>query len=218
MKTVENNPLLEHPADAITIKKVALVGGPCSGKTTMLERLAKNPELQNRFLVVPEAATLLLPGFLAVKAESVGPEHPWQKHLQRAIIATQLGLEATYAAHAAKNNIPLLVCDRGLLDAGVYTSDGLGILEHEFGITPQGASDNYAGVIHLESLAVTAPHLYSKSNNKTRYETLEEAREVEARTLVAWEGHPNRLVLTGSELEDKHTKAAAFIIETLGSA
>lgn len=214
MKTTEDNPSLDYESGAI--KKIAIVGGPCGGKTTLLEKLAKHPRLQNRFLVVPEAASLLLPGFLAVKSETVARDHPWQKHLQRSIIAAQLGLEATFAAHAAKNDISMLVCDRGLLDADVYTSDGLEILEKEFGISLQKATDNYTGVIHLESLAVAAPHLYGKANNHTRYETIEEAREVESRTLAAWADHPNRIVLTGAEIDLKYIRAATFMVGFIG--
>ncbi len=215
MMTLERTQTPKQSKETTSIKKVVIVGGPCGGKTTVLDRLETHPVLKNKYLIVPEAATLLLPGFLAVKAESVTREHSWQEHLQRAIIAAQLGLEATYEDHAIKNRIPLLICDRGLKDAQVYTASGSKILEHEFGIDAETANATYDGVVHLESLAVAAPHLYSKSNNQQRYETAREAREVEARALEVWSDHPNRLVLTGSHLDYKCEMAAAFILRTL---
>ena len=193
-----------------TVRKIALTGGPCGGKSTVLRELSFDANMEGKFLCVPEAATLLLPGFLAVKTEvDINPS--WQIHLQRSITATQISLENTYEEYAAANGIGLLICDRGIMDAPVYTPGGTELLSEEFGISVDDAYNRYAQVIHLESLATASPDRFGVAGNDVRYESLEQARGVEYRTRDAWAMHPNWNFIAGNDLSNKCKMALGII-------
>lgn len=195
-------------------KLIAITGGPCAGKTSVLEHLSDDEELHGSFLMVPEAATMLLPGFLAVRAETDDRESTWQRRFQTSVTTLQLELEESYKAHATNSDIPLLLCDRGLLDAYVYTQSAEAILASAVG-SEKEALDRYYAVVHLESLATSAPQSYSNLGNESRYETLEQARGLEFMTKAAWAGHHNRYAAKGCNLEKKISFVKLLLLQIL---
>jgi CYTH domain-containing protein len=93
----------------------------------------------------------------------------------------------------------VMLCDRGARGGEAYVgrSDFFAICER-CGIEPHALFDRYAAVIHLVSASVGAEKHYTLSNNTARKETLEEARELEARSERAWRGHPHRFIIDNS--------------------
>ena len=89
---------------------IALTGGPCAGKTTLLEELKRRETLvQHQLLFVPEAATILMNRGLS----SVRDVRAFQTEVMR----LQLQLEGEALAQAATRNNPCaIICDRGTLD------------------------------------------------------------------------------------------------------
>ena len=94
--------------------KIVLTGGPCAGKTTMAEVLAR--AFHSSVTNVPEAASLLFSGGF--------PRFPpleSQRATQRAIFHVQRELEATYSARFPER---VLILDRGTVDGAAYWPEG----------------------------------------------------------------------------------------------
>ena len=193
-------------------KKVVLTGGPCAGKTSILEQLKHEDEFKDSFVVVSEAATMLLPGFLAVRSELDDSASEWQYSFQESVTHLQLKLEQQYVRHATIHNIPLVLCDRGLLDAYAYTDGAADLLESITGCDFQGQLDQYDAVLHLESLATANPSHFSNSNNIVRYESeVAQAAYLELKTRQAWEGHKAFRFIEGDNLKSKYDTVRSVI-------
>ena len=82
--------------------KAVLTGTFSSGKTTLLKLF------QNRAFIIPEVAKELL---------EIKPQLFNEPELQQIILAEQLRREQD----AEKNNNPLIICDRGVIDVIVYS-------------------------------------------------------------------------------------------------
>jgi len=95
------------------MRKLVLTGGPCSGKSSILQSLAQDERLSQVIEVVPEVATLLLEGGWPVPGRDVTWTPCWQVNFQRAIVAVQPALEEVVALKAQTNHKQFLVCDRG---------------------------------------------------------------------------------------------------------
>lgn len=188
---------------------IALTGGPCAGKTTLLHRLQALGELAGRKLVfVPEAATILV-GRGHVIGQNV-------REFQTEVLRLQSELEDRAIAEAEASGEPCaIVCDRGMLDGAGYCSDDLfAEIVKAAGQDQHALTARYDLVIHLVSAAVDAPEAYTTGNNTARHESLEEAIEQERRTLVAWERHPNRVVVASSQGFDRKMDAAIAAMRT----
>ena len=169
---------------------IALTGGPCAGKTTLLEKLHEANEIAGHTsLFVPEAATILVSRGLVIGQDVV--------HFQTETLRLQLELENEAIRNAHTIGHPcVIVCDRGTLDGAGYCAveefDGIAA---KFGESRESLARRYDLVVHLASAAVEAPDAYTTSNNAARGETLEEAIAQEQRTLAAWESHPHRVIV-----------------------
>ena len=182
------------------MKKIVLTGGPCAGKSVVLEFVKE--VLGKRIIVVPEAATILLSGGFPVPGKDIEWSLEWQYHFQKTIVTLQRALEATHQQIALASNARALICDRGLLDGAAYTPGGITEFCRLYEVD-RNATKEYALVIHLESLAINKPELYGKAGNENRFEDAEEARELDRKTKDAWHDHKNQIVLSGRrELSD----------------
>jgi predicted ATPase len=179
--------------------KVVLTGGPCAGKTRCLSAIREH--LGPQVVTVPEAATLLLDsGLPPPDHERIrGVQDEWVRSFQGAILALQQTLEETCAQLAQRCGARLLVCDRGVLDGAAYWPGGRTAYLRHFGLQLESCFARYHGVLHLQSLAESHPHLYGPDNNAFRYESVAEALCVERSVRAAWEGHPGLLVIRAEE-------------------
>lgn len=161
--------------------KIAVTGGPSGGKTSLLETIRKG--MGSNCSVVPEAASILFQGGFPRKSD---PD--FVMHTQRAIYFVQRELEELMLHHT---NARLVICDRGSLDGLAYwpaRSDSFFKSIHSDKATELS---RYDWVLHLD----TATKEYYESNNPTRVETYEEAKQLNAKILKAWSDHPRRLVI-----------------------
>lgn len=170
------------------MKKIVLTGGPCAGKTTVLEVLRR--DFAGQALVVPEVATILLSGGFPIPGKDVKWSPEWQAAFQTAVLPVQIQLEAAYELRAVEQGASLLICDRGVLDGAAYTPGGLEEFCRRYGVDAQEALASYHAVLHLESTAVGDPEFYGQANNSARFEDLEEAARLEHATRAAWQAHP----------------------------
>ena len=90
----------------------------------------------------------------------------------------------------------MLICDRGRLDGAAYVHDHGGMPAFSRRVMDGGHvpshRDAYDIIFHLESIATHDPELYVRhAGNEERYETDPGiVAQLDARTLAAWEGHP----------------------------
>ena len=177
------------------MKRVVLTGGPCSGKTTTLSALQE--EFGEQILIVPEVATMLLEGGFPVPGKDVTWSELWQSAFQAAVLPLQKSFEDAFALKCGDGDNRLLISDRGILDGAAYTPGGVAEFARLYNVDVTAALTRYQAIIHLESLAVCDPSKYGKTGNKTRFEPLERAVELEQSTKHVWQHHPHRVIIDG---------------------
>lgn len=179
------------------IPKFVVTGGPCGGKSTGLAILRqKLAQYGVSVLVVPELATQLFTnGFEPARALS---SPAVARAFQREMLRAQLAMEDRWMgfARAYPSERKVLVCDRGALDPAAYMPAGaFDSILHEEGLSLLDVRDaRYAAVFHLVTAADGAEAYYNL-DNAARTETPQQARDLDARTLAAWTGHPHLEVL-----------------------
>lgn len=197
----------------MTVKKVVLTGGPCSGKTTILRVLRE--EFGDDVLLIPEVATVFLENGFPVPGRDLPWCEEWQSWFQSAVLPTQVSLEEAYVLMAEKRGQGLVVCDRGVLDGAAYTPGGLEEFCRRFRLDAEASLERYAAVIHLESIATAAPERYGQAENLQRFEPLERAQALEAATFQAWSGHPTHIFIDGKRPVERKINEVMGIIRFL---
>ena len=209
--------LLKEPKpNSKSIYKIAITGGPCSGKSTAQSWIQQEFSQKGYMvLFVPETATELILGGIT----------PWTidntLDFQTYIMKLQLEKEKIFedaAKHIDNYDKVLIVCDRGVLDSKAYMTN------HEFkqsakklGTNEIALRDNYDAVFHLVTAADGASDFYSFQNNAARYETKEEAIEKDKKVLNAWMGHPHlRVIDNSSNFETKMKRLLTEISTFIG--
>lgn len=200
------------------ITKIVLTGGPAAGKTSLISRILKEFKQENgwRVITIPETATDLISGF------GIKPFGNCMSMLafQDFVIADQIHKEklALQAAEIVPEDNILIIYDRALMDDKAYISDEefAQVISRFEGRTEQSVLANYDAVLHLVTCAKGAEFAYDLGN-AARTESLEYAREMDDRTLRAWQGHPNLKIIDNSvNFEDKLRRAIQEIYRIVG--
>lgn len=200
------------------ILKIAVSGGPCAGKSTLMARaLQYLPDRGIKVLVVPEAPTLL------IATMGISPADPviGLMGFQESVLDMQIANEniAMWAAKKYAETQPVVIlCDRGRLDAMAYVGRAamMRLLANR-GETLVQTRDDYDAVLYMLSAANGAEEAYTLANNVARMETVEEAREKDEKTLAAWVGHPHLSIVDNSTgFDEKVSRALAVICDLLG--
>ncbi|MDP3954001.1 MAG: AAA family ATPase [bacterium] len=199
------NPLSHILKIAIPIKKIALVGGPGSGKSGLMKYLkVVRPGLQ----MVPETATTIMERLEISPGDSI----PDKRRFQQLIYRTQSIFEITSAQIASQEGKTALVFDRGTVDGAVYLDDG--IMEFE-GLMCTKLRDEYQRYDLVIALETPPEEVYNKNckNNPNRYEkNYQQALETGSRTISCWGWHPNfKFIANGRSWEDKVSRALKTI-------
>ena len=193
--------------DLADIELVALTGGPCGGKSSLMNALRERGSLGGRELFfVPEAATILI---------NQGHDVTDVVNFQTEVLGLQLELEGEAIRQAQERDVPsVIICDRGTIDGSAYcTDEQWSQIVDAYGCTRDELSSRYGLVVHLASVAADVPEAYTTGNNEARFEDLEGAVAQEQRTLAAWSAHPNRIVLRGYPTLAGKLEAAIAAIE-----
>lgn len=171
-----------------SIIKIVITGGPCAGKTTAMKLIRSHfKPLGYTVLIIKETATELISSGVAPWTCGTNAEY------QKCQFRLQLEKEKIFEMGARTMPVEkiLLVCDRGVLDNRAYMNDAeyAEVLDY-IGMDEASLLQGYAGVFHLASAAKSSEAFYSLENNEARYETKEEAIELDNRLWEAWSGHP----------------------------
>lgn len=207
--------------EASRITTIVLTGGPCAGKTTLMEKLGN--EIDNipnvKVFFAKEAATLLKQS--GINFDDAGKDDTFQK----LIIDHQLTAEAsarTCALNFAKNNPNykvIIICDRGIMDGEAYfkkPKDFEDILM-TYGLTKAKVYKRYDMVLFLRSAAVGAPQFYTTMDGTPRDESPEKAVELDTGVYNAWRYHPYFKEVDNSfKFYEKLDVAVQYIFEAAG--
>ena len=197
------------------IRKIVLTGGPCAGKTTAMSWVQNAfTEKGYKVLFVPETATELISGGVA----------PWtcgsNVEYQMIQMRLQKFIEDMFeqAARTMPDQKILIVCDRGELDNRAYmTQEEFDSILKETGWNEVDLRDSYDAVFHLVTAAKGAEEFYTFGNNAARYETVEQARDLDNSFIAAWTGHPHLKVIDNStDFEEKMMRLIKEISGFLG--
>jgi predicted ATPase len=188
----------------MSVKRIAVTGGPGAGKTTLLNALCKAHG--RRVHPVPEVATHLLHVFPPIHGEIE------RRALQQSIFHVQRNLEVAHEAQLGDGQV--LLCDRGTPDGGGYWPEGHEALFALMQTTWQAELSRYDAVLFLETAAAQGFSIIA--GNPTRLEDRQAAIEIDRRLHAVWSKHPRFCyVPCQEELAEKialgMTEAAALI-------
>ncbi len=159
--------------------RIVLTGGPGGGKTTAADLFRR--EIGEGVVIVPEAATMMFSGGF--------PRHQQQDSLQavqRAIYHVQRNLEDIQATQYPER---ILLCDRGTIDGAAYWPGDSNLFFEEQDSSLEQELSRYDGVIFFESAAVGG--LDIEGGNPARYESIQQAAELDKKLFELWSQHPN---------------------------
>lgn len=183
----------------MSVYKIAIVGGPGGGKSTVLKMVEES--FGDRVLVMPEVASLLYNNGYPRAEESISEADLklWRASFQEAIFFLQKNMEEEYVRRALRLRIKVLIYDRGILDGAAYCANGLAGFIENYGLSLKEAYERYDQVIHFESLAVSDPKRYEflMETNPARFEKSRQAVRSDKVVKEIWSGHPNRVIVQG---------------------
>lgn len=201
------------------LSKIVLTGGPCAGKTTALALIEKELiEKGYTVLIVGESATELIKGGI----KPFGKSKLDILKFQEIILQYQLDKEKTF--DNAVELLPdeekcVIIYDRGTMDNKAYVEeDQYAQILTKLGLNQLKLLDNYDMIIHLVTAADGKEEYYTLDNNTARTETIEEARQLDKKTIDAWIGHNNlKIIDNSSSFEEKMNKVVDHINNLLGN-
>ncbi len=184
------------------IAMLVLTGGPCSGKTSVMEALANDP----RAHAVPEVATILI-GQLGVKPFGARGQNV---RFQIALRRVQIIFEALARLQARADGKSVVVMDRGVLDACAYLPDGKESYHKYFGVSADDDGKRYKAVAQL-SVPDEAIFEANRRNNPSRRESHQEAVILGHKICESWIGHGNYLHINDGDWPHKKARALEFV-------
>ena len=203
-------PILHH---------IVLTGGPCGGKSTALALVSQRlKSVGFSVYTVPEIATLLTEG-----GASYQPQMDQEQLIsfEGSIMRAQIALEDSFLRVAeASGKSSVVISDRGTCDVKAYMKeDDFDLLLNVEGWQLATLRDRYTAVFHLVTAAIGAEEFYTRENNPSRRETLEEARSLDYRTREVWLGHPKLRIIDnqrGEAFMDKINRVVEGIFSVIG--
>ncbi len=197
------------------IFRIVLTGGPCAGKTTIINELGRYL-IDNGYYVISitETATDLI-------KSKILPGHGRKQILlfQDLILKHQYAKEniAEKYARDFDNEKPIVILyDRAIMDNSAYldTYDDFKTILKNNNLNELEVLTKYDLVIDLLSTATLMPDKYEL--NEVRSENVEQAKKLDKKTSTAWIHHPNLRIITPEiNIKDKVDKVLIKVHEYL---
>ena len=203
------------------VTKIVLTGGPCAGKTSAINLIKKVfSERGYAVLHCAEVPTDLIMSGIA----------PWTIEdffdFEDAVLNTQITREMTIEKYSQKLkdvDKVIIICDRGIMDIKAYMNNEefTKLLEYN-NMNENDALTEYDAIFHLVTAACGAKEFYTLENNSARSETIEQAIELDRKTLTAWVGHPHLRIIDNNidfdaKLNNLITAMSEFLDENSSS-
>jgi len=186
------------------IYKIVLTGGPCAGKTTILNKLNKYLKQQNiPFVTIPETATDLIVNGITPSAMTA---YEFQTIVIKRQLNYELDAEEYFTNHFANHDKCVIIYDRGIFDNAAYMDDiGFSKILSEFNLMSMSVIDSYDMVLDLLSVAACKKEAYNL-DNEARKENVSEAEILDNKTSNAWANHHNLKLLSSKVSIEEETK------------
>lgn len=189
------------------IYTVAMTGGPCAGKSTMIDFLSTELEKNNiKCIVIPETATEIINDKIHWRDTNV-PRYDFQE----AVFSLQLAKENVFFNLAQKIDYSKIVilCDRGLMDGKAYIDEtGFNKILKSHGFSSEDEIlKRYDLVLHLETSANLGSETYETKSNKARTANIIEALTFDNNVKRAWENHSNIKAFKSTPIFDNKKQA-----------
>lgn len=197
--------------------RIVLTGGPCAGKTTALKRIDESlTELGYKVIIVPEAATIAINSGIRCFGDKPLNLYEFQNFILKFQYQNERLIEDT-VKHYPEHTKCVLVYDRGIMDNSAYIDqESFEKLLIENNLKKVELLYHYDMVLHLVTAADGAQDFYTLANNAARSEGIEEAIELDKRTLNAWINHSNLHIIDNSTcFDDKMNRVVNSILEQL---
>lgn len=203
--------------------KLCLTGGPCGGKSSALSTIKQKLESRGYNVVIcPEAATkIITSGIIPGKTLSGDV-------FQTLVFSEQLHNEELFekALSLQGNEKAVLICDRGIGDQYAYVDNRtMQSILNDFKMTKEEAFSRYDCVVHLRTAADGAVEHYQwndpskkeTGNNAARFESPQEAVQLDERTLNGWIGHPHlRFIDNSTDFTSKIDRVIEEVFTAMG--
>lgn len=185
-----------------------LIGGPASGKTSVLKAIRQSFSAEEIIIVREAAGYLLRHNFPRPDGTTER-----QQAFQDAIVNRQLRLEKLACARAKKNHVPVVVCDRGIMDTAAYLFGGLPEFQERYGLTPAEVFKRYDLVVELASVA-SVPTLYNREIKSDSHlsEDIPKALHLAKITSDLWRQHPRHWHV---DLKDTVEEKSSVVVDRL---
>lgn len=196
---------------------IGFEGGPCGGKTSLLENVRKTAEqLGKTVLIIPETASIFIESLSSSGkniADLATRDRPAYLEFQEKIVRTIFDKIETAKTQLSGSNA-VIVIDRPDIGAYVTKEEYRRILQ-SIGRDKSPIHSHIDKLIYLPSVATTNPALYDelRHNNRSRYETsAEEAKSVCARNLEAVRTHPELEIAWGGDFGQTIKRLTDFVL------
>jgi CYTH domain-containing protein/thymidylate kinase len=194
---------------------IVLTGGPCAGKSSSLSYVAEHLKKHGYYVVIINELATELQHKGLVPGKTIASVAFQEQLLQEALLR-EAEHHASFRETPQRKNI--LLCDRGIADSRAYltTQEWEEVLK-KAKLTMSSVFSRYDLVLHLQSVAIDKPELYTTHNNSSRRESVTEAVEVDRKTLCAWLGHESlRVIDNQGSFDDKKSSILNEILHFLG--
>jgi hypothetical protein len=191
------------------MRSIAITGGPCGGKSVLLERVKKHRKLKKCSIILEEAIHQMR--FVRM--------NPRTREFQCALVAIQSATESNIINALSGTERRLLISHRGTLDPCAFWQSFGNSRESFFEMTGTTIEDHYKRydlVIHLETSAVRVPEHYIRYPYSHRPEDIEQAILLDNLLGELWCGHPNYVKINGTkDIEEKLNKGLKLICDMI---
>jgi len=203
------------------VKEIVLTGGPCAGKTTALAKIEQDlKQLGYKVFIVAESATEII-------KSGISPVDIGLYEFQKLLLIYQIQKEELYKKIAKEfpGDKKVIIYDRGIFDNKAYVSEKefKEILKYvssylNMNLTESDIINRYDMVMHLVTSAEGDAKNYTLENNKARTETIEQARNLDKKTMECWAIHNNLQIIDNYEtFEEKINVVLNTIHNFLGN-
>jgi predicted ATPase len=184
----------------IFTNKIVLTGGPCGGKSSILESIENKYDKKGCHLYpINETVKLLFTsGFNSIKIN--GQNLP-KIDFQTMIFITQYLKEYSAELQTNRDDKSIIICDRGLLDGKVYTSsEEYDIILQKLNKCEALILKTYGIVLHLTSMCCKDIDFF----NQQRPYAMENGLSLEHDLRKIWQGNPNHHIIPATDkIEEK---------------